>query len=60
MIDPEAQTAGTIHALSGDALNFSFGADRIPLVGSAIFIQKYQAGNGVVYSIDNVLLPPQR
>ena len=59
-IDPEAQTAGTIQALSGDALNFSFGADQIPLVNSAIFIEKYQASNGVVYLIDNVLLPPQR
>lgn len=59
-IDPEAQVAGTIQALSGDMLNFSFGADKIPLVGSAIFIKKYQASNGVVYLIDNVLLPPQR
>jgi len=59
-IDPQAQIAGTIQALSGDALNFSYGADKIPLVGSAIFIKKYQASNGVVYLIDNVLLPPQR
>jgi len=59
-IDPEAQTAGTVQALSRDALNFSFGADKIPLVNSAIFLQKYQASNGVVYLIDNVLLPPQR
>lgn len=60
MIDSEAQVAGTVQALSGDALNFSFGVDRIPLVNSAIFIEKYQASNGVVYLIDNVLLPPQR
>lgn len=59
-IDSEAQVAGTIQALSGDALNFSFGVDRIPLVNSAIFIEKHQASNGVVYLIDNVLLPPQR
>jgi uncharacterized surface protein with fasciclin (FAS1) repeats len=60
MIDSEAQVAGTIQALSGDALNFSFGVDQIPLVNSAIFIEKHQASNGVVYLIDNVLLPPQR
>ena len=59
-IDSEAQVAGTIQALSGDALNFSFGVDQIPLVNSAIFIEKYQANNGVVYLVDNVLLPPQR
>ncbi|MBI5004478.1 fasciclin domain-containing protein [Candidatus Kaiserbacteria bacterium] len=59
-IDPQAQTAGTIQSLSGDALNFSFGVDQIPLVNSAIFIEKHQASNGVVYLIDNVLLPPQR
>lgn len=59
-LDSQAQVAGTIQALSGDALNFSYGADKIPLVNSAIFIQKYQASNGVVYLIDNVLLPPLR
>lgn len=59
-IDSEAQIAGTIQALSGDALNFSFGVDQIPLVNSAIFIEKHQASNGVVYLVDNVLLPPQR
>jgi len=60
MIDAQAQVAGTIEAMSGDVLNFSFGADQIPLVNSAIFIHKYEASNGVVYLIDNVLLPPQR
>ncbi|MCI0561918.1 MAG: fasciclin domain-containing protein [Nitrososphaera sp.] len=59
-IDSEAQVAGTIQAFSGDMLNFSFGADRIPMVNSAIFIEKYVANNGVVYLIDNILLPPQR
>ncbi|MBM3261046.1 fasciclin domain-containing protein [Candidatus Kaiserbacteria bacterium] len=60
MIDAQAQRAGTIQAMSGDMLNFSFGADQIPLVNSAIFIHKYEAENGIVYLIDNVLLPPQR
>lgn len=59
-IDAQAQVTGTVQALSGDALNFSFGADRIPMVNSAIFIEKHTAGNGVVYLIDNVLLPPLR
>lgn len=59
-VDSEAQAAGTIQALSGDTLNFSYGADKVPLVNSAIFLQKYEASNGVVYLIDNVLLPPLR
>ena len=57
-IDVTAQVAGTIQALSRDALNFSFGADNIPMVNSAILIKKYRANNGVVYLIDNVLVPP--
>ena len=57
-IDVMAETAGSIQALSGDALNFSFGTDNIPMVNSAILITEYKASNGIVYLIDNVLIPP--
>jgi uncharacterized surface protein with fasciclin (FAS1) repeats len=57
-IDVTAQLAGTIQAMSGDALNFSFGTDNIPMVNSAILVTEYKADNGVVYLIDNVLVPP--
>ena len=57
-VDPSAQLSGTIQAFSGDALNFSLGTDNIPLVNSAIVVSTYKAKNGVVYLIDNVLIPP--
>lgn len=59
-VDVDAQTAGTIQALSGDMLNFSYDSNKIPLVNSAIVITQYTAKNGTVYLIDNVLLPPKK
>ncbi|MFA7309665.1 MAG: fasciclin domain-containing protein [Candidatus Paceibacterota bacterium] len=59
-IDTNAQVAGQIQALSGDALNFSYGANRIPMVNSSIVIAQYNGSNGTVYLIDNVLLPPAK
>lgn len=59
-VDVDAEAVGTIDALSGDALNFSYGADKIPLVNSAIVITEYVGKNGIVYLIDNVLLPPKK
>jgi uncharacterized surface protein with fasciclin (FAS1) repeats len=59
-IDASAQTAGTIQALSGDALNFSYGTNKIPMVDNAIIITQYKASNGVVYLVDNVLIPPKK
>ena len=59
-IDTTAQTAGAIQAMSGDPLNFNYGTNKIPMVDSAIVISEYKASNGVVYLIDNVLIPPQK
>lgn len=59
-IDTDAQLAGEIQALSGDMLNFSYGASKIPMVNSAIVITQYEGKNGVVIVIDNVLLPPKK
>lgn len=59
-IDVDAMTSGQIQALSGDVLNFNYGANKIPMVNSAIVVTQYQAKNGVVIVIDNVLLPPKR
>ena len=56
--DPSAEVSGSIQALSGDMLNFSLGADNTPLVGSAVLVSAYKAENGIVYLIDNVLIPP--
>lgn len=52
------QIAGTIQAMSGDSLNFSYGSDKIPMVNSSIVITEYKASNGIVYLIDSPLLPP--
>jgi uncharacterized surface protein with fasciclin (FAS1) repeats len=57
-IDVTAENSGSIQALSGDALNFSYNATNIPMVDSAITITEYKGSNGVVYLIDNVLIPP--
>jgi uncharacterized surface protein with fasciclin (FAS1) repeats len=59
-VDPDQMTAGSIQALSGDILNFSYGIDKIPLVNSAIVVTQYEGTNGVVIVIDNVLLPPKK
>jgi uncharacterized surface protein with fasciclin (FAS1) repeats len=57
-VNPAAEVSGSIQALSGDMLNFSLVTGDIPLVNSAIFISAYKANNGIVYLIDNVLIPP--
>ena len=59
-IDVSAELAGTIQAVSGDYLNFSYGPEKIPMVNSAITITEYTGRNGIVYLIDNVLLPPKK
>lgn len=59
-IDADALTAGQVTALSGDPLNFNYGANRIPMVNSSIIVAQYNGTNGTVYVIDNVLLPPKK
>ena len=59
-VDMHTQPAGTIQTLSDDALNFSYGPAQTLMVGGAIVIKAYPASNGVVYLIDNILLPPRR
>jgi len=59
-IDVDTFVAGMNEAMSKDMLNFSFGTNKIPMVNSAIIIAEYTGKNGVVYLIDNVLLPPKK
>lgn len=59
-IDVDAMSSGQIQALSGDTLNFNYGANKLPMVNSAIVVAQYQAKNGIVIVIDNVLLPPKK
>jgi len=59
MIDVNAQVAGTVPALSKDALNFSYEIDdKSARVNSAKIVAAYKASNGIVYVVDTVLLPP--
>jgi hypothetical protein len=59
-LDTDAMIAGSVQTLSGDALNLNFGVNDIPLVGSGIVITQFNCKNGVVYTINSVLLPPQK
>lgn len=59
-MDMDAVNSGTVPALSGDILNFSFGASKVPMVNSAIVVDRIEGTNGVVIVIDNVLLPPKK
>ena len=53
------QTLGEVQALSGDPLNFS-DTNNISMVNSAIVVSEYQGSNGIVYVINDVLIPPQK
>jgi len=59
-LDTDALMAGSIQMASGDTLNLNLGVNSISLVGSAIVITQYNCKNGVVYTINNVLLPPEK
>ena len=52
------QTLGSVQTLSGDPLNFS-DTNNIPMVNSAIVVAEYKGSNGMVYVINDVLIPPQ-
>jgi uncharacterized surface protein with fasciclin (FAS1) repeats len=60
-IDVNAVDSGQITALSKDALNFSINpGDQSARVNSSVVLEAYRGKNGVVYLVDNVLLPPVR
>ena len=58
-IDVNVQTSGTTQALSKDTLNFSVReGDKSARINSSVALQAYKASNGIVYLIDQVLIPP--
>lgn len=59
-IDVKAISSGSVGALSGEALNFDSGLDGTARVNGAAILQTITTGNGIIYLIDRVLLPPQR
>jgi uncharacterized surface protein with fasciclin (FAS1) repeats len=58
-IQPGEESTGVVQAYSGDPLNFS-DLNNIPTVNSSIVVAEYKGSNGVVYTINQVLLPPQK
>ena len=60
-IDIDAVSSGSVLALSKDPLNFSVNLQSgIVSVGSAYMISQYKAGNGIVYLVSSVILPPEK
>lgn len=58
-IDVNVQQAGTVQAMSKDMLNFNVRVgDKSARVNSSVALQSFKASNGIVYLIDQVLLPP--
>jgi uncharacterized surface protein with fasciclin (FAS1) repeats len=58
-VDVNAVNSGSITALSNDALNFQIQpGDQSARVNSAVVLEEYKGKNGVVYLINQVLLPP--
>jgi uncharacterized surface protein with fasciclin (FAS1) repeats len=52
------QDSGSIKTLSGDELNFSVGPGGVVQVNSSYALQEYKASNGVVYVLNQPILPP--
>ena len=60
-VDIAAMRTGNITALSNDVLNFETSPlDGEPRVNGASIVRTYQADNGIVYVIDQILQPPRR
>jgi uncharacterized surface protein with fasciclin (FAS1) repeats len=59
-LDTDAVVAGSVATASGDALNVNFGVNKIPMISSSIVVTQYNCSNGVVYTINGVLLPPAK
>lgn len=59
-LDVDAVSGGTYAALSGDTLNFRVDLTyKEAFVNSGYAINEYKATNGIVYTISQVLIPPQ-
>lgn len=57
-LDVNVQDSGQVNALSGDKLNFSVGSTGLVQVNSSYALAAYKATNGIVYVINQPLLPP--
>ena len=58
MLDVNAQDSGSVKALSGDLLNFNVGSTNLVQVNSSYALAAYKGTNGIVYVINQPLVPP--
>ena len=54
----DAVSNGMVQALSGDTLNFHVGSTGMVQVNSSFALQEYKVKNGIIYVINQPLLPP--
>ena len=57
-LDINAQDTGSIKTLSGDELNFEVGPGGVVQVNSSYALEEYKGSNGIVYVLNEPLLPP--
>jgi len=59
-LDVQAVSSGEVQTLSGDTLNFHVGTTGLVQANSSFALAAYKAKNGIVYVINQPLLPPQK
>ena len=57
-LDVNTQNNGSVKALSGDELNFKVGSTGLVQVNSSYALAAYKASNGIVYVLNQPLVPP--
>jgi uncharacterized surface protein with fasciclin (FAS1) repeats len=57
-LDVNIQDNGSVKALSGDELNFKVGTTGLVQVNSSYALAAYKASNGIVYILNQPLVPP--
>ena len=58
LLDDDAQNNGSVKALSGDELNFKVGSTGLVQVNSSYALAEYKASNGIIYILNQPLVPP--
>ncbi len=57
-LDIDATNNGSVKALSGDELNFKVQPNGLVEVNSSFALEEYKASNGIIYVLNQPLLPP--
>lgn len=59
-LDVNIVDSGSVTALSGDPISFHVGSTGLVQVNSSYALAAYKASNGIVYVLNQPLLPPQK